>query len=541
MKIALAQLNQTVGDLDGNQKKIIEAITKAKEMSVEIILFSELSLIGYPPEDLLLLPHFVDDVESKLLQIVEATKGITAVVGTVRKNPSNTGKALFNSAAIIKDGKLLGFYDKILLPTYNIFDERRYFEPGSKVKIWDIQGKKVAITICEDLWNVQVDSRYRHDLVAEMRSQKPDLMLNLSASPFCKGHLDDRLYIAALTAKEVNSPLFYCNQVGANDSLIFDGYSLFFDEQGTLMDMAKGFKEDLFVVEYPSTKPAKKIENNMLQDVYQALVLGVRDYFCKSGFKQTVLGLSGGIDSALVACIAKEALGAKNVTAIAMPSRFSSSDSITDAKTLAQNLKINFQEISIEKPFSSYLDILGASLEGKDFDTTEENLQARIRGMILMAISNKFGSIVLSTGNKSEMALGYCTLYGDMCGGLAVLSDVTKSDVYALSKWINREHEIIPWNTINKPPSAELKSNQTDQDTLPSYEIIDNVLTSYLENEFSGTEIAQNFGYDLNVVEDLIKRIHQNEYKRKQAPPGLRISKNAFTVGRRFPIVQKWI
>lgn len=541
MKVVIAQLNPIVGDLDGNQKKIIDAITNAKKISANIILFPELCLIGYPPEDLLLFNEFLLDVEARLPKIIEATKGITALVGTIRKNNSDVGKPLFNSAAVISDGKLLGYYDKILLPTYNIFDERRYFEPGSKVKIWDIEGKKIAITICEDLWNVQVDSRYRQDLVAQMKMERPDFLMNLSASPFCKGHLDDRLYIASLTAKEVDAPLFYCNQVGANDSLIFDGYSLYFDRNGELLDMAKGFSEDLFVADYPFMKRKTIPENNALSDILKALVLGVKDYFRKSGFTHALLGLSGGIDSALVAYIAVKALGCENVTAIAMPSRFSSRESLIDAKHLSQNLKINLKEIPIEEPLSSYLDLLEPHFEGKEFDITEENLQARIRGMILMAVSNKFGSIVLSTGNKSEMALGYCTLYGDMCGGLAVLADVTKTDVYNLSKWINRDEEIIPWNIINKPPSAELKHNQKDEDTLPPYEIIDNVLTSYLEDALTAEEIGTNFGYDVEIVQDIIKRIHQNEYKRKQAPPGLRITKKAFTAGRRFPIVQKWV
>lgn len=547
MKIALAQINPTVGDLKNNQKKITQAIQKAKQLSAEIVLFPELVLCGYPPEDLLLLPKFIDEIEKSLNEIALQTKGILAVVGTVRKNNTRQGKDLFNSAALLFDGKIIGFQDKILLPTYDVFDERRYFEPGDQSQIFNFHDKKIAVTICEDIWKHSElglefsDVKYQVSPIDELKKLQPDVILNLSSSPFCTTHFYDRLKVCCNAASTVNAPLFYCNQVGANDSLIFDGYSLVVNQDGEIVTLAKGFEEDLMVVEYPLTLPPKEIKENKLSDIYQALCLGVRDYFHKSGFKKAVLGLSGGIDSALVACIAVDALGAENVLAIAMPSRFSSNDSLIDAKALGCGLGCDFKEIPIEEPFKSYLNLLTPHFEEKEFDVTEENLQARIRGMILMAISNKFGYIVLSTGNKSEMALGYCTLYGDMCGGLSVIGDVTKTEVYELCHFINRNKEIIPWNTINKHPSAELKLNQRDQDTLPSYEIVDTILQSYLENHLSTDEISKKYNYPLKIVDDLIKRIHQNEYKRKQAPPGLRISKKAFTVGRRFPIVQKWI
>jgi len=547
MRIVLAQINPTVGDLEGNQKKIISAIHEAKKLGADIILFPELALCGYPPEDLLFLPQFIEEINIKLNEIVLRTKGITAVVGTVRKNLGPKGKDLFNSAAILSNGKLLYFQDKILLPTYDVFDERRYFEPGNQSHIFELCGKKIAVTICEDIWEHSQlgvefsDIKYHVSPVQELKKLKPDLILNLSSSPFCTTHFKDRLKVCCHAAKSIHAPLLYCNQVGANDSLIFDGYSLVVNEKGELVDLAKGFQEDFLLVDYPLKLAPKQIIDNPLSDLYHALALGVRDYFQKSEFKKAILGLSGGIDSALVLCIATEALGAENVLAIAMPSRFSSSDSIKDAKILADRLSVEFKEISIEPPFESYLNILQPHFQRQEFDVTEENLQARIRGMLLMSMSNKFGYIVLSTGNKSEMALGYCTLYGDMCGGLSVIGDVTKSEVYQLAGWLNRNEEIIPWNTIHRPPSAELKENQKDQDTLPEYEVVDNILQSYLEGHFSVEEIAEKFNYPLECVKDLIKRIHQNEYKRKQAPPGLRISKKAFTVGRRFPIVQKWI
>lgn len=547
MRIILAQLNPIIGDIKGNLAKIIKAIDEARALKAEIILFSELVLCGYPAEDLLLMPDFIIENEIALENIIQATKGITAIVGTIRRNSNAQGKRLHNSAAIIRDQKLLGYQDKILLPTYDVFDERRYFEPGTVSKIWTINDKKIGITICEDIWqhteqNSEFsNAKYLADPVVELGKLKPDIVLNLSSSPYCMTHLKSRMVICENAARSMSAPLFYCNQVGANDSLIFDGYSMVFNEKGQLMDIAKGFAEDFKVIDFPLNSKPKKMEENRIADLYQALVLGCRDYFHKLKFNKAVLGISGGIDSALVACIAVDALGLDNVLCIAMPSRFSSPESVIDAKKLCQNLGNEFKEIPIESPFVSYLELLEPHFENKPFDITEENMQARIRGMILMAFSNKYGSIVLTTGNKSELALGYCTLYGDMCGGLAVISDLTKGQVYDLSNWINRKTEIIPQNIIKKAPSAELRPNQKDQDTLPEYEIVDNVLTSYLEDHISSEEIAKKFNYPINLVKDLIKKIHQNEYKRKQAPPGLRVSEKAFTVGRRFPIVQSWI
>lgn len=547
MKIALAQINPIVGDLKGNQKKIIEAISKSKKEGADIVLFSELSLIGYPPEDLLLLPSFIVESEKILDEIILETKNITVILGTIRKNSTKVGKPLFNTAAIISDQKMIGYQDKILLPTYDVFDERRYFEPGSTISCYEIHGKKVAITICEDIWQDTdqktefSDSRYHLNPVLELKKFHPDIVLNLSASPFCKTHFKSRMKVAKEVVKMLEAPLYYCNQVGANDSLIFDGFSFCMNRSLELIAISKGFQEDLIFIDDSKTNHSIAFESDPLKNLYEALVLGVKDYFSKSGFKKAILGLSGGIDSALVACIASEALGSNNVLCLMMPSRYSSPESLLDAKSLIHHLGVESEQISIEEPFDAYLKLLEPKFQGKPFDVTEENLQARIRGMILMAFSNKFQSIVLSTGNKSELALGYCTLYGDMCGGLSVIADVTKSEVYELANWINRDREIIPWNTIHKAPSAELKFNQKDQDTLPDYAIIDHVLEAYLEDHLSVDQIIDKFSYSRELVSGLIKKIHQNEYKRKQAPPGLRVSNKAFTVGRRFPIVQKWV
>lgn len=544
MRILLVQMNPTIGDLAGNTDKIVKGIQRGIAKSADIVVFPELCLTGYPPEDFLLRPNFLDSTELALKKVIEACKGIIVIVGTPRKNPAKTEKGLFNSAAIIQNQTLIGFQDKSLLPTYDVFDERRYFEPAEDIKVWELLEKRVAVTICEDIWQhsqrLKLTS-YRRDPVKDLKKQNPELLINLSASPFSVSKKEDRLAVCTKAAQTLNCPLVLCNQVGGNDSLIFDGHSLYAGSQGELLAYAKGFEEDNLLIDISKKSEPIQIHANLTEDLYKALVLGLRDYFQKSGFEKTCLGLSGGIDSALVACIAADALGKENVLGVSMPSRFTAKDSISDALQLARNLGIQYQEIPIEKPFETYLDLLTPSFEGKPFDTTEENIQARIRGMILMAISNKLGYIVLSTGNKSELALGYATLYGDMCGGLGVINDVTKGQVYTLAKWLNRDREVIPWNTISKPPSAELRPNQKDSDSLPDYEIVDNVLQSYVEDYLSPEEIAEKFHYPLAIVQDLIKRIHRNEYKRRQSPPGLRISEKAFSVGRRFPIVQKFV
>jgi NAD+ synthase (glutamine-hydrolysing) len=543
MRILVAQINPTIGDLEGNTERIIHSIQQGRRQGLDLVIFPELALSGYPPEDFILLPHFMEAINECLNKIISTTEGIAAIVGLPRVNPHKLDKALYNSAALIQNQKLVDFADKILLPTYDVFDERRYFEPGHQAKIWTLNGQKLAITICEDLWQHSgflQSAFYRRDPILELIDQKPTCLINLSASPYSYNKFPTRLQVCLSAARSLNCSVILCNQVGGNDSLIFDGYSIYADHQG-LLECAKGFAEDHLMIDLSKPKKPLKIERNAIEDLYQALVLGVRDYFRKLGFQKACLGLSGGIDSAVVACIAADALGSQQILGIGMPSRYSSPESSRDAAELAHHLGITYREISIEKPFESYLTLLEPVFEGKDADITEENLQARIRGMLLMACSNKFNYLVLSTGNKSELALGYSTLYGDMCGGLAVIGDVTKQQVYALAHWVNRHSEVIPSHTITRPPSAELRPNQKDSDSLPDYAIVDNVLQAYVEEHRSPAWIAEHFQYPLSLVHDLIKRIHNNEYKRRQAPPSLRVSEKAFSVGRRFPIVQRWV
>jgi NAD+ synthase (glutamine-hydrolysing) len=444
----------------------------------------------------------------------------------------------------------------MLLPVYYVFDEARYFEPAVKISSWKI-GKypeyRIGVTICEDLWGYSTlvkETKYHRDPVLELKDENCDYVVNLSASPYHLGKSFSRFDVCSKAAKAFGVPLILCNQVGGNDSLIFDGHSLVISGDGELLDFGEKFQEDLLLVDFDDINdflllgagyPSSLKEINLEEELFQALVLGVRDYFGKSGFTQACLGLSGGIDSAVVACIAVEALGFENVMGVSMPSRYSSEGSIHDAKALALTLKIGYQEIPIEKPFKSYLELLAPAFEGKPADVTEENLQARIRGAILMALSNKHGYVVLSTGNKSELAVGYATLYGDMCGGLSVINDLTKRQVYALAEWINRNGEIIPQSTIQKPPSAELRPGQLDSDSLPDYSIVDTVVEAYIEDHASKEQIAEKYGYPISVVEELIKKIHRSEYKRRQSAPGLRVSPKAFSVGRNFPIVQGFV
>lgn len=544
MKVAVAQINPIVGALKENARKICSYIHQAKFEKADILLFSEMALIGYPPEDLLLLPSFVKAAAQALKEIIACSKGITVILGTVRENSEIGEKRLFNTAAVIEDGKLLGFQDKSLLPDYDVFSERRYFEPASEIKIWPIKNKKVAITICEDIWQhaeAVEYSFYPVDPVRQLEKKGPvDLLLNLSASPYYQFRNKTRLKVCSKAAKTLGCPAFFCNQVGGNDSLIFDGNSLYVNSQGELLAFGKSFEEDFFVVDVEKKLPPLKLTDTPTEDLFNALILGLRDYFGKQGFKKACLGLSGGIDSAVVACLAEKAFGKENVLGLFMPSRFTSEESGTDSRQLAANLGIGFKEISIEKPFESYLEILGPHFTGTPLDVTEENLQARIRGMILMAFSNKFHYLVLGTGNKSELAMGYATLYGDMCGGLAVLSDVSKQQVYALARLLNKEGEKIPQRIIDRPPSAELRLNQKDTDSLPEYSIVDVVLEGYVESHLSLETIAERNQIPLPLVKELVRKIHLNEYKRRQAPPGLRVTKKAFTVGRRFPIVQHW-
>lgn len=541
MKITLAQLNPTIGDFSGNERKIVQAIEAAKKEGSDLILFSELVICGYPPEDLLLHRDFIEQAEKTLNNILPSTKGIVAIIGLPRRNNDKGEKPLHNSAALIKDGKLIGYQDKMLLPTYDVFDEKRYFESGSEFKIYEIFGKKVAITICEDLWHhseLVNETRYQIDPVTLIKELKADLVLNLSASPYNQQKYNARLKVAQKAAKTLNAPLILVNQVGGNDSILFDGNSLVVDQNGELVTRLAGFQEDIQTIEDFIPKNIPTIDP--IEDLYQALVMGVRDYFYKSGFKKACLGLSGGIDSAVVAAIAVQALGSENVIGVSMPSRYSSQGSKKDAQDLASALGVELKTIPIEKPYQAFLDLLTPYFENKAPDVTEENLQARMRGVILMALSNKFGYIVLSTGNKSELAMGYSTLYGDLTGGLSVIADVSKAKVYELARYINRDKKIIPISTIEKPPSAELRPNQKDSDSLPPYPIIDQVLEAYVERNEPAADIAKNAHLDIALVKSIIDRIHAAEYKRRQAPPGLRVSSKSFSVGRKFPIVQRF-
>lgn len=544
MRVIVAQLNPIVGDLEGNTQKIIQTLDHARAKEADIVLFPELTLCGYPPEDLLLHASFVDAQKIYLDKIVRASSRLMVLVGVVRRNESDGEKPLLNSAAVIQNGQLIGYEDKRLLPTYDVFDERRYFEPGHHVQIFEWKGKRIGVLICEDIWQhagYVGYTRYARDPVLDLVPLKPDLVLNLSASPYQFQKPDVRFNVCAKCAKTLQCPVILCAQVGGNDQLVFDGYSVYVDAQGRLLQIAKGFEEDEMVVDLDAEACPSPFVYDELGDLYRALVLGVRDYLHKSGFKKGCLGLSGGIDSALVACIAVDALGADNVLAVRMPSRYTSKESQQGAETLAERLGITLWDVPIEPTFTHFLTLLDPFLKGTSADTTEENLQARIRGMILMAISNKFGHIVLSTGNKSEMGMGYCTLYGDTCGGLGVISDVTKNQVYALARWLNQKVEIIPQSIIDKPPSAELREHQQDTDTLPDYSIVDRVLQSYVEEYLSPEQIAKKHQLPVDLVIDLTRRIHRAEYKRRQSAPGIRVSKKAFHVGRRYPIVQGWM
>ena len=526
--------------MDGNCDKVLRAIARAKSKGGDVLLFPEMTLCGYFPDDLLLDRSLIHSCSQKLQQIEKETEGLFVCVGLPRWSDEGSEKPLFNSAAIFIDGKLVGFKDKSLLPTYDVFDERRFFEPGEGRSIWEYRGKKIAITICEDVWQhaklLDGYTNYKRDPVLELVDEKPDLVLNLSGSPYYFKRSNTRLTVFGSVAKRLQCPVVFCNQVGANDQLVFDGYSFCLGRKGELVKRAKGFVEDDLWVDLEALGDEISIQEDPIADLYSALVLGVKDYFHKQGFKKALIGLSGGIDSALVTCVAVSALGAENVMAITLPSRFSSKGSVDDSIELAQKLGVDLKDISIEPIFKQYLELLEPMFEGRPKDETEENLQSRIRGMILMAFSNKFGSILLSTGNKTEMAMGYCTLYGDMAGGLGVLQDVTKLQIYQLARFI----KVIPESIIIKAPSAELRENQTDQDTLPKYEILDPILEDYIEERLLPEEIAEKQNVEVEFVLTILGKVHRAEYKRRQAPIGIRVTKKAFSKGRVVPIVHNW-
>jgi NAD+ synthase (glutamine-hydrolysing) len=544
MKIALAQFNPTVGDFEGNSARILDLANQARLNGADLAVFSELCLCGYPPQDLIERPAFAVRNQMALAKLARAIP-IPALVGYVGKAQDDTGKPVANCAALISGGKVVFEQRKMLLPTYDVFDETRYFQPAHSQHVFRLNPEILGITICEDSWNDKSfwpQRLYDRDPVAELVGQGSSLMLNISASPYTIDKRSLRHDMLRAIAIEHHIPVVYVNQVGGNDSLIFDGSSVAFMPDGRVAALANSFEEDL--VYFDSTTGAGDIRPQPLDELgaaYHALVVGTRDYVRKCGFSKVVVGLSGGVDSALVATIAVDALGPENVLGVAMPSPYSSEGSLRDARCLVKNLAIEFQVIPINETFDSYRKALAPSFSGRPEDVTEENIQARIRGNLLMALSNKFGSMVLSTGNKSEMAVGYCTLYGDMAGGLAVISDVPKSMVYELSKFANRERMRIPQATLDKPPSAELRPNQKDQDTLPDYDLLDRILKAYVEDLRSPEEIADHYAFPVDLVRSVARRVDQNEYKRKQAPPGLKVTSKAFSVGRRFPLAQKFV
>ncbi len=553
MKIALAQLNPTIGDFDGNLALLEAALDAAERQGAELMVTGELGLCGYPPRDLLERPAFLTGSQRALERLTRRVDKTAVVVGFVEPLPAGrTGRRIANSAAVLAGGAVQSVHRKALLPTYDVFDEWRYFEPATEVVPAVVGGRKIGISICEDIWNdadFWPQRLYREDPIERLCAAGAEILVNVSASPYTieKRHLRPRML--AQTARHWQRPLVFVNQIGGHDDLVFDGSSLVIDADGEVRARAKEHEPDLLVVDVPvpaSLDSARAVtgwapaelrafEPSDARSALGALVLGTRDYARRCGFRKAVLGLSGGIDSALVAVIAARALGKENVLGVAMPSRYSSPGSLTDAEVLARNLGIEFRTIPIESVHAAYLGTLAPSFAGRPADVTEENLQARVRGALLMALSNKFGSLLLTTGNKSELATGYCTLYGDMCGGLAVISDVPKTVVYELSRAVNEAGEIIPSSTLTKPPSAELRPDQTDQDSLPPYDLLDAILKAHLEEGLDRDGLVTR-GFDGKVVDDVVRLVRISEYKRRQAAPGIKITGKAFGPGRRFPI-----
>jgi len=544
VKIGLAQINPTVGDFTGNAGKIVEFAQRARTQGAELVVFPELSVCGYPPRDLVEKPAFVARNREVVEEIALRTQGVSVICGYVTPANSDTGKSVMNSAALLRNGRVEFVQSKRLLPTYDVFDEMRNFAAASSQELFTQSGTRVALTICEDAWNDKTywnRRLYSVDPVEELMRAGGQLLLNISASPFYLDKRELRRDMLRSIARHHRTTVALVNQVGGNDSLIFDGSSVVIGPDGRVIAQARSFTEDLIYFESNSLHGDlhEQIEGEEAT-AYAALVLGTCDYVRKCGFGKVILGLSGGIDSALAACIAVDALGAENVIGVAMPSQFSSEGSVTDARELAENLGIRFEIIPIRETFDSFRQTLQPVFAGLKEDVTEENLQARIRGMLLMAMSNKFGALVVTTGNKSELAVGYCTLYGDMVGGLALISDVPKTMVYRLSRYVNsRGRVVIPETTLTKPPSAELRPGQQDSDSLPPYDVLDRILEDYVEDMKCAKDIAAQRGYDIKLVSSVIRLIERSEYKRQQAAPGLKISEKAFGVGRRFPIAAR--
>ena len=543
VRIALGQINTTIGDFSGNSAKIIDYARRAKGAGADLILFPELAVCGYPPRDLVERPWFVERNRQTAEAIARETEGIAVICGLVTPAKSATGKSVLNSAALLRDGKIAFIQSKRLLPSYDVFDEMRNFAPAERQQLICLGSKQAALTICEDAWNDKHfwDRRlYGVDPVEELIGAGGQVLLNISASPFYLRKRELRRDMLEAIATKYRVTVAFVNQVGGNDSLVFDGSSFALGPEGKIVAQAQSFEEDLICFDTESlTGDIHRQEEGVEASAYAALVLGTRDYVSKCGFQRVVLGLSGGIDSALTACIAVDALGRENVIGFGMPGPYSSQGSIDDSAALAKNLGIRFETVPICDIFDSYLNSLKPVFAGRGPDVTEENIQARIRGSLMMAMSNKFGALVLTTGNKSEIGVGYCTLYGDMCGGLAVISDVPKTLVYRLARYVNARSPVIPVSTIEKPPSAELRPDQKDSDSLPPYEILDAILEDYIEDNKSPEAIATERGYDLALVRKVVRMVDLSEYKRQQAAPGLKISEKAFGFGRRYPIAAK--
>jgi NAD+ synthetase len=544
LKIGVLQLNSTVGDFAANRTALLAAYGQAVAGGSEFVLAPELLLCGYPPRDLLLRPDFIAANLAALEQTADDVGAVPLCVGYVDHNPERPGRPLRNAAAILQAGKIVWRQAKSLLPTYDVFDEDRYFEPAKTSVPFEFCGRKLGITICEDIWNDEdfwPERRYRRDPVKELVAQGAQIILNLSASPWHVGKERTRLAMLQRVARDEQVPLVQVNAVGANDELIFDGHSVALNHRGEVLALGKGFAEDVMVVDVENGTPVMPPPwpANEEELLFRALSLGIRDYVRKCGFKSVVIGLSGGIDSALTAVLAADALGADHVMGVSLPARYSSHGSLTDAEALARNLGIRYEVLPIEPVFQAVENQIAPVFAGTKPNEAEENIQSRLRGVTLMAISNKFGSLVLTTGNKSEMAVGYCTLYGDMCGALAVIADVFKTDIYRIARWVNRDRVIIPTDTLTKAPSAELRPNQKDQDSLPPYEILDAILEAYVVRNLSQPEIVA-LGLDAAVVNDVINKVTFSEYKRRQAAPGLKVSPRAFGMGRRIPIAQRF-
>ncbi len=540
MKVGLAQINATIGDFQGNAKKLVNAYRGALDAGAELVISPEHSLIGYPPRDLLYKSRFISQSKAVLEEMAKEVGEVPLLVGYADQS-EGVGKPFTNSVAILHLGKVVGRRDKTLLPNYDVFDERRYYQPASENLVWEFNGTRIGITICEDIWTEDFlhHPLYETSPVDGLIEQGVDLIVNLSASPFSTGKQERRVALLESVAKKAAAPLFYCNAVGGNDQLVFDGGSMAFCQKGELIGQASQFSEETVVIE-SHAKTISLEQQHPMEEIYNALVLGLRDYARKCGFKKACLGLSGGIDSALTAVLACDALGAENVHGLTMPSPFSSEGSVNDSLQIASKLGMRCDRVEISDTFASVKSAMQVPFDGAAEDVTEENMQARIRGLYLMSLSNKTGALLLTTGNKSELAVGYCTIYGDMCGGLAAISDLPKTTVYELSRWINREDEIIPWNTIEKPPSAELRPDQTDQDSLPEYDVLDTILEKYVEQDKSADEIIAETGYEESLVRWVQRRVDLNEWKRKQAAPGLRVTGKAFGMGRRMPLAQRY-